>query len=293
MPRVRKCATCGKEFVVTNAKGRPHKFCSEACRPSAALITKTCQMCGTLYTHTNLKVWRDSKYCSSSCAGLATRNRITKICIICSKPYEIKASEDSVRRCCSWECMSKSRERKVKQICKGCGKEFFVIPSFVGHIAYCSKSCKSDPERRYWKNVRKGENENDCWIWIGPTDSRGYGSLKIGESIKSTHRIAYEWEYGPIPSGMLVCHHCDNPPCVNPKHLFLGTHQDNVDDMKSKSRDAKGGDFSFTKLKDDDIRAIRRMYKNGCSQQEIADHFMVTQGNISAILTGKTWKHIT
>jgi len=84
---------------------------------------------------------------------------------------------------------------------------------------------------RLWARVDQGP---DCWVWLGAKRRRGYGQLHIGNQWLSTHRLAWELTYGPIPAGLFVCHHCDNPPCCRPDHLFLGTAADNNRDTKAK-----------------------------------------------------------
>lgn len=77
---------------------------------------------------------------------------------------------------------------------------------------------------------------DECWVWRGTVRSDGYGTKKIKQKQSLTHRLAWEWANGPIPAGMFVCHRCDNPPCCNPQHLYLGTHIDNMADMVAKRR---------------------------------------------------------
>lgn len=87
---------------------------------------------------------------------------------------------------------------------------------------------------RFWQRVERGPN---CWLWSGGTNERGYGKISDDNRRPAyAHRISWEMTNGPIPEGLYVCHHCDNPRCVNPSHLFLGTQKDNLRDMSTKGR---------------------------------------------------------
>jgi len=112
--------------------------------------------------------------------------------------------------------------------------------------------------------------------------------------MKRAHRVAWELKKGrPIPDGQCVLHHCDNPLCVNPDHLFDGTHADNVRDRDGKNRQARGVQHGQSKLTDDDVRQIRRDSADGMTQREIAKKFGVSQRAIFFVLRGVTWKHVT
>jgi hypothetical protein len=111
----------------------------------------------------------------------------------------------------------------------------------------------------------------------------------------AAHRFSWELHHGPIPDGLFVCHHCDNRSCVNPNHLFLGTHADNIADAVNKGRfDTRlGENTSNSKLTEQEVLEIVRRCKEGEAQTEVAEDFGVVKGSIHAIMTGRTWSHVT
>jgi len=143
---------------------------------------------------------------------------------------------------------------------------------------------------------------NDCIEWGGLTNDRGYGLVRIDGRRVRVHRLAWERVYGPIPDGMSILHRCDNPPCHNVDHLFLGTQAENVIDMDSKGR--RGTRLGITqpgtpgeshprhKLTDADVLDIRDQYANGATQVALARQYGVAQKSISRIVRREAWPHL-
>lgn len=133
---------------------------------------------------------------------------------------------------------------------------------------------------------------SECWIWTSTCDEPGYGILGFGKRNVFAHRISYEIFVGPIPDGLITRHTCDNPPCVNPAHLLLGTDADNSDDKVSRKRHAHGVAHSHAKLDDDAIREIRTLRAAGRMYKDIAPIYGVHPGTIGGIVRGERWKHV-
>jgi len=145
----------------------------------------------------------------------------------------------------------------------------------------------------------KTRRDGDCLIWTGTRHHKGYGKFRTGSKgtrrMSFAHRVAYELAHGEVPKGLCVLHRCDNPPCVNPRHLFTGTHADNMRDCIAKGRRAvtAGEANGMSKLSAADIPQIRTMYaQGGVTQARIAADFGVSQMTISRVILGKNWGSI-
>lgn len=147
--------------------------------------------------------------------------------------------------------------------------------------------------RKFWSKVEKTDN---CWNWhwiVGGGGGGKYGIMKINKKPYYAHRLSYEINIGEIPKGLLVCHHCDNPPCTNPEHLFLGTHEDNARDKVKKKRSLTGERNPIAKLNDEKVFKIRELYSTKIfTQTKLAKIFNVSQHIIWRVVRKKSWVHI-
>ena len=153
-------------------------------------------------------------------------------------------------------------------------------------------------EKRFWSKVQLPKDLiNECWIWTAGTKQDGYGIfyLKgyVNDNKVRAHRLSYEYYHGSInPPDLFVCHKCDNPICVNPNHLFLGTNQENQYDRFNKDRQAIGTKNGRSKLTELDVIDIRDLFKNGMTIQELANLYNMGWTTISNIIKRNNWKNI-
>ena len=133
--------------------------------------------------------------------------------------------------------------------------------------------------------------DSGCWLWMAGKFHDGYGNFRMNDSTRA-HRVAYELYVGKIPAGLQVLHRCDVRHCVNPDHLFLGTHQDNMTDCKLKGRRPRGEDHPQAKLKEADILHIRELHTTGTKQKDLCIMYSKSDGAMSDIVNRKLWKHI-
>lgn len=160
---------------------------------------------------------------------------------------------------------------------------------FIGTNQFSGKPL----DARFWEKVDV-RSIDECWEWRGSRHHKwGYGHFRLNGKVESAHRVSWQMMNGDIPDGLVVCHNCDNPPCCNPKHLFLGTIADNNLDKKIKGRqDEKGEKNGRAVLKSENIVYIRKQRKLGVSGAELGRMFNVTKENIYDICSGKRWSHI-
>ena len=150
-------------------------------------------------------------------------------------------------------------------------------------------------ELRFWEKVCKYKEENACWGWLADKNVHGYGTFDLNGKSMLAHRVSWILTYGDFPRELCILHHCDNAACVRPNHLFIGTRQDNSDDMFKKHRERhdglRGKLNGMTKLTKEQVREIRKRYKEdvAISQLDLAQVYSVTQSTIRRAISGETW----
>jgi hypothetical protein len=149
--------------------------------------------------------------------------------------------------------------------------------------------------RRFFKYVQKTQR---CWYWTGAQFPFGYGQMGFGKGPDGryrnilAHRFSWLYHYGEIPEGMSVLHSCDHPACVRPNHLFLGTQNDNLADMREKNRQARGIMKKKAKLNEADILVIRDLVRLGVAQKLVAALYGISRANACVIVQRKRWGHL-
>lgn len=145
----------------------------------------------------------------------------------------------------------------------------------------------STVDDRFWSKVDKS---GECWTWTASTNPKGYGWFGYGGKLQLAHRVSWQLAYGPIIGELNVLHSCDNPPCVRPDHLFLGTNGDNNADRHAKGRSAgpRGEKNGATRLTANDVAYIRSL-RGQVKQKDLAMYYGMTQAGISHVQTGRSW----
>ena len=149
-----------------------------------------------------------------------------------------------------------------------------------------------DYSSRFWSKVQQC-SDDECWPWIAKSvNHRGYGLFWRWGKYEPSNRVAWELTYGEIPAGKCVCHTCDNPGCCNPKHLWVGTTQENTADRERKGRGAKGERNGCTKLTEAAVLEIRSTPRTYGFTLALVKKYGVNKCTISAVLHGRSWKHL-
>ena len=143
-------------------------------------------------------------------------------------------------------------------------------------------------EERFWSKVSEPD-ANGCRNWLAYCSKKGYGQFRLNDEIKKAHRVAYELIKGLIPEGLHILHSCDNPKCVNPEHLSIGTNNDNVKDKMNKNRQLKGIQFPQSKLTEAQVLEIRASDK---TTRVLAKIYNVGKTTIADIKNNTAWNHL-
>jgi HNH endonuclease len=201
---------------------------------------------------------------------------------------------------------------QTKKTCEYCKNIFEYDDKKRKYARFCSRKCREkllrkeqlEGYRKYLENETDEQklewlkehyekfvirNENCCWGWSGSLDN-GYGQLNHRGKIIKAHRASWIIHNGKIPDGLFILHHCDNPVCSNPKHLFIGNNSDNVNDMIRKGRRIKGD--CANKLNAETVKTIKKLIALGVPSTKLAKQFHVHRSTIERIKHGKFWKDL-
>ncbi len=143
----------------------------------------------------------------------------------------------------------------------------------------------------FWERVNK-DAPNGCWEWMGARSSAGYGQVRVQGKLNYAHRWALRLVGRDPAASEVVCHTCDNPPCVNPEHLFTGTVKDNAVDAANKGRTTQGERNIHAKLTDEQVLEIRERHASGEHRREIAQAFGISADSVNRIASRRTWAHV-
>jgi len=187
------------------------------------------------------------------------------------------------------------------KICEQCQKTFAKDPrcthKYFQRQRFCSQTCAGEN----WSKCRPPRDQetvfrtwfdaasNGCWEWEGAKDKDGYGIFSFEKKTARAHRVALQLSGIDVPKGGLVCHTCDNPSCVNPNHLYLGSNRQNSDDKVKRGRSLKGARHYMAKLTDNDVIAIRQSTETAV---KTAKQFGISSSNVVMIRQRRTWTHL-
>jgi hypothetical protein len=219
----------------------------------------------------------------------------------CSKHYEKnKRLGDPLAKKEKQSCSIENCENKY--FCKGfCQKHYEKNKTYGDPLA--GKNSQNKAGTKEYISENSEIDINDCWVWKKYKNNKGYGKSGLKGKLIYAHRLSYLTFIGEIPNNLFVLHNCDNPACVNPKHLFLGTQEDNMKDMVNKNRQSrlKGEDHGRSKLVQKEVNEIRILWSAELAerakgkgfqltQKELGERFGVSRQQISYIVNNKVWK---
>lgn len=229
--------------------------------------------------------------------------KVDRVCEVCGKSFSVFPSyvKNGRARTCSKKCNGILRCTLISVPCSHCGatvtRRKAEIQSHKRN--FCSRKCRAIanilPLSERLKLHTGPQQPSGCIHWTGKT-KKGYGMIEcLGKKVLLAHRVAFEVANGSFDRSLCVLHKCDNPTCINPEHLFLGTQQDNVDDMISKGRknSARGSKHGKAKLTEHDVCVLRTGYERGdISVPDFAAKHGLLEDSVLDIIRRKTWRHI-
>lgn len=246
--------------------------------------TRVCGYCGQEFTPQRAS--DPAIYCSRECFGKSCRKPLPQLtCAYCGRSFTPKYVGRPTEHC-SRACACKSRAKPVKPlICAHCGTQFIPPGRYRNpEWTFCSTVCARKSRTKssdvlFWRRVKK--HEGGCWLWIGSKNRDGYGTFRANEKTMLVHRFSYQLHHGNLPD-LEICHTCDNPACVNPAHLFAGTHLENMRDAVNKGR--LGAGMTIERARE--IRALDGVI----SRKLIAERYGISEGLIWFIVKERIWR---
>ncbi len=230
--------------------------------------------------------------------GTVIGDRVQARCSWCEKVFLVRRSQINRGRgkFCGRACAGLGRRTSVPVKCLRCGKMFDGGAWQVAHgwDKYCGRECYDEAnlaKDRFWKNVRKTET---CWLWTGGTRGK-YGRINVKGVGRAAHRFSWELHRGEVSEGFDLLHTCpggDNPLCVNPDHLRVGTQADNAKDAVERGQTAAGERNAVAKLTEEIVRQIRSRRQAGESLAALGREFGVTRYAVWSAVVGRTWRHV-
>jgi hypothetical protein len=179
--------------------------------------------------------------------------------------------------------------------CRNCGK-IFQVRGRKSHRKNCSRECHAMTAIEKFLKVGWTVKPSGCWEWNGKGSAQGYGYVYHGNGKTLAHRVSWENTFGPVPDGLGVLHKCDNPPCVNPDHFFVGTNADNTRDRNNKGRaNVPNGESHWKSILTEKIVCEIRAYPKRHPQyvRVLAEVYNVSISTIRLVLNRKIWRHVS